>query len=95
MRYPPNLGYSYPELPRWEAKYRDENGAFNEVLFQQNITTIVNKLYGVSRDLALDPKVPPPKGVDAIDGGLRVTDFAFSIRFLKYVVPHLDLSCFT
>ncbi|KAJ5780085.1 hypothetical protein N7457_005245 [Penicillium paradoxum] len=84
VRYPPNLGYSYPELPRWESKYRQEDGTLNQALFREDITTIINRLYGVSRDLALDPKVPPPKGVDAIEGGLRVTDFAFSVRFLKY-----------
>ncbi|KAJ5541865.1 hypothetical protein N7461_007868 [Penicillium sp. DV-2018c] len=84
VRFTPNLGYSYPELPRWDSKYRQEDGTLNQSLFQENITTIINRLYGVSRDLALDPKLPPPKGVEAIDGGLRMTDFAFSVRFLKY-----------
>lgn len=83
MRHTPNLGYSYPELPRWDPKYRQQNGTLNQSLFQANINTIVNTLYGVSRDLALDPKAPSLDGVEAIDGGLRVTDFAFSVRFLK------------
>ncbi|OQD96201.1 hypothetical protein PENVUL_c096G02586 [Penicillium vulpinum] len=84
VRHPPNLGYSYPELLRWESKYRQEDGRLSQVLFKEDITIIVNKLYGVSRDLALDPKAPTPEGVEAIDGGLKITDFAFSVRFLKY-----------
>ncbi|KAJ5173461.1 uncharacterized protein N7500_001392 [Penicillium coprophilum] len=86
VRFPSNLGYSYPELLRWESKYRQEDGTLNQVLFNENINTIVNKLYGVSRDLVLDPKAPTPEGVEAIDGGLKITDFAFSVRFLKYAL---------
>ncbi|KAJ5200889.1 hypothetical protein N7449_005692 [Penicillium cf. viridicatum] len=84
IRFPSNLGYSYPELPRWETKYHQEDGTLNQVLFKENITTIINRLYGVSRDLALDPKAPTPEGVELIDGGLKIPDFAFSVRFLKY-----------
>lgn len=83
IRFPSNLGYSYPELPRWETKYHQEDGTLNQALFKENITTIINTLYGVSRDLALDPKAPTPEGVEAIDGGLKIPDFAFSVRFLK------------
>ncbi|KAJ5375867.1 hypothetical protein N7517_007873 [Penicillium concentricum] len=86
VRFPSNLGYSYPELLRWESRYRQENGTLNQVLFKENITTIVNRLYGVSRDLTLDPKAPTPEGVEAIEGGLKLTDFAFSVRFLKYAL---------
>ncbi|CAI7673953.1 unnamed protein product [Penicillium viridicatum] len=86
IRFPSNLGYSYPELPRWETKYHQEDGTLNQVLFKENITTIINTLYGVSRGLALDPKVPTPEGVEAIDGGLKIPDFAFSVRFLKYAL---------
>ncbi|CAI7654190.1 unnamed protein product [Penicillium glandicola] len=86
IRFPPNLGYSYPELLRWESKYHQQDGTLNQVLFKENITTIVNKLYGVSRDLALDPTAPTPEGVETIDGGLKITDFAFSVRFLKYAL---------
>jgi tyrosinase len=85
VRFTPNLGYSYPELPRWETKYHQQDGTLDQVLFKENITTIINGLYGVSRDLALDPKAPTPEGVEAIDGGLKIPDFAFSVRFLKYV----------
>ncbi|KAJ5346417.1 hypothetical protein N7541_008899 [Penicillium brevicompactum] len=84
VRHTPNLGYSYPELPRWDVKYRQQDGELDQDLFQKSIITTVNKLYGVSRDLALDPNAPVTDGVQAIDGGLQVTDFAFSIRFLKY-----------
>ena len=83
VRHTPNLGYSYPELPRWDVKYRQQDGALDQDLFQKSIITTVNKLYGVSRDLALDPNAPVTDGVQAIDGGPQVTDFAFSIRFLK------------
>ncbi|KAJ5784169.1 uncharacterized protein N7518_009846 [Penicillium psychrosexuale] len=86
IRFPSNLGYSYPELPRWDSKYHQEDGTLNQALFKENIITIVNRLYGVSRDLALDPKAPTPEGVEAIDGGLKITDFAFSVRFLKYAL---------
>ncbi|CAG7969261.1 unnamed protein product [Penicillium salamii] len=86
VRHTPNLGYSYPELPRWDLKYRQPDGALDQDSFQKSIISTVNTLYGVSRDIALDPKVPIPEGVDAIDGGLKVTDFAFSIRFLKYAL---------
>ncbi|KAJ5253116.1 hypothetical protein N7489_003526 [Penicillium chrysogenum] len=86
VRFTPNLGYSYPELPRWETKYHQQDGTLDQVLFKENITTIINGLYGVSRDLALDPKAPTPEGVEAIDGGLKIPDFAFSVRFLKYAL---------
>ncbi|CAG7929405.1 unnamed protein product [Penicillium olsonii] len=86
VRHTPNLGYSYPELPRWDAQYRQQDGALDQVAFQKSIISTVNTYYGVSRDLALDPKAPVPEGVAAIDGGLQVSDFAFSIRFLKYAL---------
>ncbi|OQE34655.1 hypothetical protein PENCOP_c016G04465 [Penicillium coprophilum] len=86
VQFPSNLGYSYPELLRWEGKYRHEDGTLNQVLFNEDINTIVNTLYGVFRDLVLDPKAPTPEGVEAIDGGFKITDFAFSVRFLKYAL---------
>ncbi|KGO40736.1 Concanavalin A-like lectin/glucanases superfamily [Penicillium expansum] len=86
IRFPSNLGYSYPELLRWETRYRQEDGTLNQILFKENIIAIINRLYGVSRDLALDPKAPIPEGVEAIDGGLKIPDFAFSVRFLKYAL---------
>ncbi|KGO51768.1 Concanavalin A-like lectin/glucanases superfamily [Penicillium expansum] len=86
IRFPSNLGYSYPELLRWETRYRQEDGTLNQILFKENIIAIINRLYGVSRDLALDPKAPIPEGLEAIDGGLKIPDFAFSVRFLKYAL---------
>lgn len=85
VRHTVNLGYSYPELQRWDDKYRNEDQTFNENLYREYINTQINELYGVSRSLALDPKAPAPDGVEQIDGGLKITDFGFSIRFLKYV----------
>ncbi|GLI81875.1 hypothetical protein PoHVEF18_010269 [Penicillium ochrochloron] len=85
VRHTTNLGYTYPELQRWDAKYYHTKGVVDEELFRGDLTAAINNLYGVSRSLVLDPKAPTPEGVDHIDGGLRITDFGFSIRFLKYV----------
>jgi hypothetical protein len=85
VRHTTNLGYTYPELQRWDAKYYNTKGVVDEELYRGDLTAAINNLYGVSRSLVLDPKAPTPDGVDHIDGGLRITDFGFSIRFLKYV----------
>jgi hypothetical protein len=77
------LGYTYPELQRWDSKYSQEDKSFNETLYVEDLTAQINTLYGVSRSLVLDPKAPVPEGVEQIDGGLKITDFGFSIRFLK------------
>ncbi|KAF3394050.1 Tyrosinase [Penicillium rolfsii] len=84
VRYTTNLGYTYPELQRWDTKYYHTKGVVDEELYRGDLTAVINDLYGVSRSLVLDPKAPTPDGVDHIDGGLRITDFGFSIRFLKY-----------
>lgn len=83
VRHTSTLGYSYPELQRWDSKYLQSDGAFNDSVFQADLNATINKLYGVSRSLALDPKAPTPDGVEQIDGGLQIKDFGFSIRFLK------------
>ncbi|KAJ5407672.1 hypothetical protein N7509_001555 [Penicillium cosmopolitanum] len=84
VRYTVNLGYTYPELQRWDTKYSQQDKTFNETLYVEDLTAQINRLYGVSRSLVLDPKTPAPDGVEHIDGGLKITDFGFSIRFLKY-----------
>ncbi|KAJ5175788.1 uncharacterized protein N7482_001665 [Penicillium canariense] len=84
VRYTPNLGYTYPELQRWDAKYNQKEGSFDQDLYIADINTVINKLYGVSRALVLDPQARSSDGVEQIEGGLRVTDYGFSIRFLKY-----------
>lgn len=83
VRHTVNLGYTYPELQRWDSKYSQEDKSFNETLYVEDLTAQINTLYGVSRSLVLDPKAPVPEGVEQIDGGLKITDFGFSIRFLK------------
>ncbi|KAJ6105130.1 hypothetical protein N7523_010204 [Penicillium sp. IBT 18751x] len=85
VRHTPNLGYTYPEIQRWNAKYY-QNESFDQSLLAEDLNATINKLYGVSRELALDSKAPTPDGVEQIDGGLKITDFAFSIRFLKYAL---------
>lgn len=83
VRHTPDLGYTYPEIQSWDVKYHQGGGGLDEGIFKADINTVVNKLYGVSRSLALDPKAPTPEGVEQIDGGLQIKYFGFSIRFLK------------
>jgi hypothetical protein len=84
VRYTANLGYSYADLQPWLKKYKP-NGEFDRELFIKDLNRRINLLYGFSRMLALDPKFPTMDGMATIEGGLLIQDYAFSIRFLKFV----------
>lgn len=77
------LGYTYPELRNFQPKYHSK-GRFDMGTFIKDLITEVNRLYGESRELLLgsDGKI---KGVDPVDGGMKSLDYAFSIRYKKYV----------
>ena len=85
VRWTGMLGYTYPEMRTFQPKYHSK-GRFDQENFIKDLRTEVNRLYGESRELLLgsDGKI---KGVDPVEGGVKTLDYAFSIRYKKYVTP--------
>lgn len=70
------LGYTYPELQRWEY-----GGDYKDELFRD-----MNDMYGVLRKEAIEIAKPDselPGVVDVEDNGVSLNDYAVSIRYSK------------
>ncbi|KAI9934409.1 hypothetical protein MW887_000023 [Aspergillus wentii] len=82
VRWTYDLGYTYPELQTWLAKYNVGNN-FSQEAFIKDVRQQINSLYGESRDLLLGANGELP-GTELVDGGIKSVDYAFSIRYRKY-----------
>jgi hypothetical protein len=79
------LGYTYPELKRWDyATDQDQTLALHEY---------INNSYGVTRRQALGiaKSDAPIGGIIATADGVKTKDYAVSIRYAKYVILPLIL----
>ncbi|KAK2785870.1 hypothetical protein FQN52_009208 [Onygenales sp. PD_12] len=76
-----SMGYTYPELQTWDAKY-NASGSYNQELHLTDIRKAINEKYGASRSESLKN---PDLG-DRTDDGVKVNDFAFSVRYKKYAL---------
>ncbi|EGC49733.1 tyrosinase [Histoplasma capsulatum var. duboisii H88] len=73
------LGYTYPELQRWEY-----GGDYKDELFRD-----MNDMYGVLRKEAIEIAKPDselPGVVDVEDNGVSLNDYAVSIRYSKFAM---------
>lgn len=83
VRWTGMMGYTYPEMRTFQPKYHTK-GKFDQETFIKDLRAEVNRLYGQSRELLLTWG-NEIKGVDPVEGGLKSLDYAFSIRYKKYV----------